>query len=239
MNKNKKHPDGKDVYIYYVGPIRRWHNAPFYTLNGHNSLGARPSGYSNTTYAALSGQATRISSSRFYENEYGYSTYINERQTIMDYVRSGETVIRMRVSLPKDVEEIISSYIATEAANGKDQGGLYCTQRAKNILLEALRDAGYTDNEAEKLIDKLMWYNTPEYPTAEEMIDAGFKGADYYYMGGANKDKFSHLNFNFGNETKNDEESKNKKEGLNNLLSNFQNLKSGTYTWDGKNWVRK
>jgi hypothetical protein len=231
-------PDGKDVYIYYVGPRRTWYNKPFYSINGHTALGARPSGYRNTTYANLSGSAERTSSPDSYQDEYGYSTYINESQTIMDYARSGDVVIRMRIQLPKDVEEIIGSFIATEAASGHDAGGLFCTSRARNLLLTSLTDAGYTEAEAEALVDKLMWYNTPEFPTAGEMLDAGFVGADYYFMGGKDKSKFTHLKFNFGNNAKNEENSKKKKEGLNSLLSNFENLKEGTYTWNGSSWTK-
>jgi RHS repeat-associated protein len=230
-------PDGKDVYIYYVGPKRTWYNKPFYTLNGHTALGARPFGYRNTTYANLSGSAERTNAPNSYSNEYGYSRYINEISTIKDYVESDEVVIRMRVHLPKDVEEIIASYIATEAANGRDQGGLFCTERAKNILLVSLQEAGYSEDEAEALVDKLMWYNTPEFPTAGEMLDAGFTGADYYFKG--EKGKFTHLNVDFGKSARNEEESKKKSDGLSSLLSNFQNLAAGTYTWNGSSWVKK
>jgi hypothetical protein len=230
-------PDGKDVYIYYVGPKRTWYNKPFYALNGHTALGARPFGYRNTTYANLSGSAERTNAPNSYSNEYGYSRYINESSTIKDYVESDEVVIRMRVHLPKDVEEIIASYIATEAANGRDQGGLFCTERAKNILLVSLQEAGYSEDEAEALVDKLMWYNTPEFPTAGEMLDAGFTGADYYFKG--EKGKFTHLNVDFGKSARNEEESKKKSDGLSSLLSDFQNLAAGTYTWNGSSWVKK
>ncbi len=120
-------PDGKDVYIYYIGPRRTWYNHATYYINGHTALGARPTGYHNTAYGNLSGSATREDSPDSYYNEYGLSRYINERKTIMDYAKSGDVVIRMRVKLPKDVEEIIASFIANEAGNGRDQGGLWCT----------------------------------------------------------------------------------------------------------------
>ncbi|SHF75226.1 hypothetical protein [Flavobacterium defluvii] len=88
---------------------------------------------------------------------------------------------------------------------------------------------------AEALIDKLMWYNTPEFPTAGEMLDAGFVGADYYFKN--DKNKVTHLNFDFGKTTKNEEDSKKKASGLSDLISNFTNLSSGTYKWNGTSWA--
>jgi hypothetical protein len=230
-------PDGKDVYIYYIGPRRRWFNYPVYAINGHTALGARPLGYYNTAYANLSGSATRQNSPESYRDEYGFGEYINEQKTIMDYARSGDVVIRMRIQLPKEVEEIIASYIANEGGTGRDQGGLFCTPRAKGILMTSLLEAGYSEEEAETLIDKLMWYNTPEFPTAGEMLDAGFVGADYYFKN--DKNKVTHLYFDFGKTAQNDEDSKKKASGLSNLISNFTNLSSGTYKWNGTSWAKQ
>ena len=38
---------------------------------------------------------------------------------------------------------------------------------------------------------------------------------------------------------KEEKENKKKSEGLNNLISNFDNLEDGKYVWDGESWVRK
>ncbi|WP_298144512.1 RHS repeat-associated core domain-containing protein [Flavobacterium sp.] len=233
-------PNGKDVFVYYIGPRRRWYNKLFYTLNGHTALGARPYGYKYTTYANLSGSALRSFAPEDYVKEYGMSRYIDESATINDYINNGDVVIKMRLQLDKKVEEIISTYIAAEASNGRDQGGLFCTGRAQRILLVSLIEAGYSEEDAEAIVDKLIWYNTPEFPTAEEMLDADFLGADYYFLGGSDGKQRVHLNFDFNNRLGSWKEGveDRKREGLHNLLSNFQNLSSGTYRWNGDSWVK-
>jgi len=108
-------------------------------------------------------------------------------------------------------------------------------RKVRDICAARIRNT--SESGADALIDKLMWYNSPEFPTAGEMLDAGFVGADYYFKN--DKNKVTHLNFDFGKTAQNEEDSKKKATGLSNLISDFTNLSAGTYKWNGKSWAKQ
>jgi len=230
---------GRDVFIYYVGPQRKWYNAPAYYLLGHTAIGVKPVGSERTWYHPTSGNIAVIEMLDEPDPYIAWTRVINEEKTIFEYAKSGEVVVKMRIKLPDKVEKILADYVSN-GANGKTVGGLYCTRQVYFMLLQAFLDSGYSEKEAKRAVRKILWYDTPEYPTEEEMRDAGFYGFDLYFKD-EKTGEVKQINARFGNDTKNEnaEENKRKTEGFNNLMNNFSNLESGTYIWNGSSWVKQ
>lgn len=224
--------DGRDVFIYYVGPQRKWYNSSYYYLNGHTAIGARPDGFKKTFYHPTSGNIGVVDVYEDGTDELGYSSSYNEEQTILEYARTGDIVIRMRIKLDPEIEQILVGLVAN-GINGRDVGGLYCTRQVFWMLVEAYIEAGYSEKEAYKAAKKILWYKMPEYPTEEELREAGFYGFDLYFKD-EKTGEIKEINARFEND-----ENERKTEGFNNLMNNFSSLESGTYIWNGSSWVKQ
>jgi RHS repeat-associated protein len=228
-------PDGKDVYIYYMGPKK---SNMFYWVDGHTAIGVQPKGIDKIYYHPTSGNFAVVENPGKL-NDYGGSYTINESKTIDQYLNSGYIVFRARIKLPDKVEAALAELYVSAGAMGKGASdGMWCTTKVYYMLVNAYMAAGYSEEEAKKEAKKIIWYNFPELPSGGELIDAGFDGFDLFFQNDSDEKIQINVAIEDNDETNDDENSK-KSDGLNSLISNFSNLEEGTYKWNGKKWIKQ
>ena len=168
-------PDGKDIFIYYIGPK----HSSYGFLNGHTSIGANKGGNSAISYYPASGNKAAWEEIPHYSGDgrLSYTYRIDEEATMKEYVEDGEYVVRMRIVLPKDVEKSIKGQIDDYIQSGGKTtagDGEWCTLQVKDIIKQGYLDAGYNENDAEDNASQIIPYIMPENPTDKEKKNSGF-----------------------------------------------------------------
>ena len=162
--------NGDTVYIYFVtGGL------------GHTAIGVKLPADKHITYANAYGEA-------HYETEYipnrdgsggaTESITLSEEKTIEDYINGGMTVYRYAIVLPYGVEENIKGL-----AEGNMTSGDYCTDKIKELIREAYKMFGYSDEAAKQRKNDIVPMNIPRKYTVNEAKEAGIILVDIFSPG--------------------------------------------------------
>ncbi len=169
-------PTSKTAFVYYVGGD----NFDFGGLLGHTGAGVYNPNYpDNTTlYGPFSG-SDRNDQERVGQDG---SSYLgnSEANTIKQYLDDGEIVQRTHYDLPKNVLDNFESIVEGVVRN-QSEDGFWCTCQVSNALKEAFVAAGYTEEEADEFVGKIVYYTSPEELTLGEVYETGSTNVDKFY----------------------------------------------------------
>jgi hypothetical protein len=153
--------DGQEIYIYFISP-----DFSFTGIFGHNALGVKI-GNEKTYMINDSG-------------EYEEGEIKEIKENIQKYVDQGDIVLKMKITLPDKVEKEIRNYILDVQMGARGPTSIYCTDRVKEIIYDALVASGYDKKRADEIVDQIMPYSLPTNIDEDELKEAGFHGYDKF-----------------------------------------------------------
>lgn len=208
---------GKEVEIYWIG-------FAFGDPQGHVAIVVRGSAVEQLDRADKEG-ATHL---RYYPNGQGNNRESNgwepdpnnpERayetkgyallgSDMKDYLDDGRKIERVTFKLPPKVEAALSAILAglNDNVNVEDRYGSGGGTRLRNILIEAFKDAGYSQSAAEAAANKIIPGNTP----TRTNTDAGVwknSGAKSYELVRKDGDRYGAGKREYGQGTEEEDQS--------------------------------
>ena len=167
-------PDGKEVYLYYVSPDNSKKG-----MFGHVAIGIQLPGQKDISYFQASGNFVhRESVYEYMPKEYGdgkrFIGYRNdEAKTLQKYINNGDNITRMKISMPEEVENILNDFIYDAIQNPATADGLLCTQQVSGLIYKSYIEAGFSEEEANDVVNSLVPGVFPKELSEDEMREAG------------------------------------------------------------------
>jgi len=186
-------PDGKEVEIVWVS--WGWGDSKF----GHVALNLTGRDVVKTSATDAQG----ISGNRYYPGSGGFNNYITPdavpdpsgsggavqpRQypdlssDVKDYMKEGRTITKAVYDVPAEVGKQLNEILYDLYLNPGSEGqyGAYCGQKIQNIIRNAYKAAGFTDEDADKEASKMINSTIPIFSDTDpsDLLEEGAKEVD-------------------------------------------------------------